>query len=91
MDADSQQRLTTNPLRILDSKTLSTRALLADVPALLEVLSDESSQRFESVQELRKQLSILFHLNPRLVRGLDYYGHTAFEITSDQLGAQATV
>ena len=91
LDADSQQRLTTNPLRILDSKNPSTQALLTDAPTLLGALSDESAKRFESVQELLKQLAIPFQLNPRLVRGLDYYGHTAFEITSDQLGAQATV
>ena len=91
LDADSQRRLTTNPLRILDSKNLSTQALLADAPTLLEALSEESVQRFESVQVLLNKLAISFKLNPRLVRGLDYYGHTAFEITSDQLGAQATV
>ena len=91
LDADSQQRLSTNPLRILDSKNPSTQALLTDAPTLLEALSDESAQRFESVQELLNQLAIPVQLNSRLVRGLDYYGHTAFEITSDQLGAQATV
>lgn len=91
LDADSQQRLSTNPLRILDSKNPSTQALLANAPTLLEALSDESAQRFKSVQQLLKQLAIPVQLNPRLVRGLDYYGHTAFEITSDQLGAQATV
>jgi len=91
LDVDSQQRLTTNPLRILDSKNPSTQALLLDAPTLLEALSEDSAQRFESVQVLLNKLAIPFNLNPRLVRGLDYYGHTAFEITSDQLGAQATV
>ncbi len=91
LDGDSKQRLTTNPLRILDSKNTTTQALLADAPTLLEALSDDSSQRFEAVQNFLSQLAIPFQLNPRLVRGLDYYGHTAFEITSDQLGAQATV
>ncbi len=91
LDADSQHRLTTNPLRILDSKNPSTQALLADAPTLLDALSEESAQRFELVQVLLNQLAIPFQLNPRLVRGLDYYGHTAFEITSDLLGAQATV
>ncbi len=91
LDADSQQRLITNPLRILDSKNSTTQALLADAPTLLDALSEESSQRFEAVQRFLSQLAIPFQLNPRLVRGLDYYGHTAFEITSDQLGAQATV
>ncbi len=91
LDADSQRRLTTNPLRILDSKNPSTQALLTDAPTLLETLSQESAQRFDSVQVLLKHLAIPFRLNTRLVRGLDYYGHTAFEITSNQLGAQATV
>jgi len=91
LDTDSQQRLITNPLRILDSKNSTTQALLADAPTLLDALSEQSSQRFEAVQRFLNQLAIPFQLNPRLVRGLDYYGHTAFEITSDQLGAQATV
>ena len=91
LDVDSQQRLTSNPLRILDSKIKSTQALLADAPTLLGALSDESSARFEEVQRFLLQLGIPFHVNACLVRGLDYYGHTAFEITSDQLGAQATV
>ena len=91
LDADSQERLTTNPLRILDSKNTTTQALLADAPTLLEALSEESAARFAEVQRLLRQLAIPFQVNTRLVRGLDYYGHTAFEITSDQLGAQATV
>ncbi|QNI66462.1 histidine--tRNA ligase [Synechococcus sp. BMK-MC-1] len=91
LDADSQERLSTNPLRILDSKNKATQALLADAPTLLEALSPESAQRFEQVQALLGQLAIPFRVNTRLVRGLDYYGHTAFEITSDQLGAQSTV
>ena len=91
LDPDSQERLTTNPLRILDSKNTTTQALLADAPTLLEALSEESAARFAEVQALLRQLAIPFQVNTRLVRGLDYYGHTAFEITSDQLGAQATV
>ena len=91
LDSDSQERLATNPLRILDSKNKATQALLVDAPTLLEALSPESASRFEQVQELLSQLGIPFQVNTRLVRGLDYYGHTAFEITSDQLGAQATV
>ena len=91
LDPDSQERLTTNPLRILDSKNTTTQALLADAPTLLMALSEESAARFAEVQRLLRQLAIPFQVNTRLVRGLDYYGHTAFEITSDQLGAQATV
>ena len=80
-----------NPLRILDTKNKSTKALLADAPTLLEALCEESAFRFSEVQVLLQQLNIPFQVNTRLVRGLDYYSHTAFEITSDQLGAQATV
>ena len=91
LDADSQARLNTNPLRILDSKNPETQALLEQAPTLVDALCPESSQRFAAVQEGLTALGIPFRLNDRLVRGLDYYGHTAFEITSDQLGAQATV
>ena len=91
LDADSQARLNTNPLRILDSKNPETQALLEQAPTLVDALCPESSQRFAAVQEGLTALGIPFRLNARLVRGLDYYGHTAFEITSDQLGAQATV
>ena len=91
LDPDSQERLITNPLRILDSKNATTQALLVDAPTLLEALSEESAARFAEVQRLLRQLAIPFQVNTRLVRGLDYYGHTAFEITSDQLGSQATV
>ncbi len=91
LDADSQARLTTNPLRILDSKNPATQALLEQAPTLADALSPDSRHRFAAVQEGLTALGISYRLNPRLVRGLDYYGHTAFEITSDQLGAQATV
>jgi histidyl-tRNA synthetase len=91
LDPDSQQRLTTNPLRILDSKNSETQKLLADAPTLLGALCEDSSQRFQAVQRHLIDLGIPFGVNTRLVRGLDYYSHTAFEITSDQLGAQATV
>ena len=91
LDADSQARLSTNPLRILDSKNPATQTLLEQAPTLDDALSSESQQRFMAVQQGLTALGIPFRLNPRLVRGLDYYGHTAFEITSDQLGAQATV
>uniref|UniRef100_UPI00404A1B64 histidine--tRNA ligase n=1 Tax=Cyanobium sp. TaxID=2164130 RepID=UPI00404A1B64 len=91
LDADSQGRIHTNPLRVLDSKNPQTQALLADAPSLADALCHESRQRFAQVQQGLKALDIPFVLNPRLVRGLDYYSHTAFEITSSQLGAQATV
>ena len=91
LDAESQARLSTNPLRILDSKDKGTQLLLNDAPTLLDALSEESVERFAQVRAQLSALQIPYQLNPRLVRGLDYYGHTAFEITSDQLGAQATV
>jgi len=91
LDADSQQRLQTNPLRILDSKNLNTQAILIDAPKLEGSLCNESATRFADLQQALEVLEIPFNKNPRLVRGLDYYCHTAFEITSDQLGAQATV
>ena len=91
LDPDSQERLHTNPLRILDSKDKGTQQLLNEAPTLLGSLSKESVDRFKEVRALLSALQIPYQLNPRLVRGLDYYGHTAFEITSDQLGAQATV
>ena len=91
LDEDSRARLVTNPLRILDSKNAATQALLEQAPTLAEALSPDSQERFEAVQQGLNALGIPFRLNPRLVRGLDYYSHTAFEITSDQLGAQATI
>ncbi|MCP9793057.1 histidine--tRNA ligase [Vulcanococcus limneticus Candia 3F8] len=91
LDSDSQARLATNPLRILDSKNPETQALLAGAPTLAGALAPGSRERFAAVQAGLEALGIPFQLNPRLVRGLDYYSHTAFEITSSQLGAQATV
>ena len=91
LDDDSQSRLLSNPLRILDSKNKDTQALLADAPTLVDALSQESKDRFAQVCFGLTALQIPYVLNPRLVRGLDYYSHTAFEITSNQLGAQATV
>jgi histidyl-tRNA synthetase len=91
LDPDSQDRLQRNPLRILDSKNPETQRLLADAPTLAAALSDDSRERFAQVTSGLELLGIPFTINPRLVRGLDYYSHTAFEITSTQLGAQATV
>lgn len=91
LDADSQDRLTRNPLRILDSKDRRTQEIVKDAPMLLDHLSDDSQRHFEQVQQQLSALGIDFTINPRLVRGLDYYTHTAFEIMSDDLGSQATV
>ncbi|AFZ14069.1 histidyl-tRNA synthetase [Crinalium epipsammum PCC 9333] len=91
LDPDSQDRLTRNPLRILDSKDEGTQAIAKDAPSILDYLGADSQRHFEQVQQLLTDLGISYELNPRLVRGLDYYTHTAFEIISDDLGAQATV
>ncbi|MBP0007355.1 MULTISPECIES: histidine--tRNA ligase [unclassified Roseofilum] len=91
LDADSQDRLTRNPLRVLDSKDKRTQEIVENAPSLLEYLGDFSRTHFEQVQTLLADLGIDYEINPRLVRGLDYYTHTAFEIQSDDLGAQATV
>lgn len=91
LDPDSRDRLTRNPLRILDSKDKRTQEIALDAPKIYEHLSPESQKHFEQVQTLLTDLGIAYELNHRLVRGLDYYTHTAFEIISDDLGAQATV
>ncbi len=91
LDADSQTRLTLNPLRILDSKDKRTQEIVVDAPSLLDYLSDDSQRHFDAVQQHLANIGIDFNINPRLVRGLDYYTHTAFEIQSSDLGAQATV
>jgi histidyl-tRNA synthetase len=86
LDPDSQDRLTRNPLRILDTKVEKTQAILADAPLLGNSLSSESQARFEQVKELLSDLGIAYKVNPKLVRGLDYYSHTAFEFQSVQFG-----
>lgn len=91
LDEDSKRRLTTNPLRILDSKEASTQALLVDAPKLAEFLGAESKAHFEQVQAYLTALGIEFVINPHLVRGLDYYNKTVFEWVTDKLGSQATV
>ncbi|MGA1625620.1 MAG: histidine--tRNA ligase, partial [Prochlorothrix sp.] len=80
-----------NPLRILDSKNAKTQEILQNAPSILDHLGPESQQFFDRVQQSLTDLDIPYRLNPCLVRGLDYYTHTAFEIQSDDLGAQATV
>jgi len=91
LDADSQRRLTTNPLRILDSKEASTQALLDGAPVLLDYLDEASQAHFEQLKTLLDAGGVSYHVNPRLVRGLDYYGKTAFEWVTDKLGSQSTV
>lgn len=91
LDKDSQNRLRKNPLRILDTKNLETQNLLLEAPSLQDALSQESLERFEALQVILTNQKIPFTVNSRLVRGLDYYCHTAFEIKSEKLGAQSTI
>jgi histidyl-tRNA synthetase len=91
LDEDSQRRLTSNPLRILDSKNPDTQALLDGAPSLSDHLDAESADDFARLCELLTAAGVQFRLNDRLVRGLDYYNKTVFEWTTDRLGAQGTV
>lgn len=91
LDSDSRERLTRNPLRILDSKDQRTQEIAQHAPSILDYLGEDSQRHLAKVEQLLSDLKITYQLNPRLVRGLDYYTHTAFEIISDDLGAQATV
>ena len=91
LDADSQRRVTTNPLRVLDSKEASTQALLDDAPDFYAYLDDESRLHFERLRQLLDAAGVAYVINPRLVRGLDYYCKTVFEWVTDKLGSQGTV
>ena len=91
LDETTRKRMLQNPLRALDSKDPGTKKAVADAPSLLEFLDAESAAHFEAVQGGLKSLGIGFTLNPRIVRGLDYYSRTVFEWTTDRLGAQGTV
>jgi histidyl-tRNA synthetase len=91
LDADSKRRLRTNPLRVLDSKNPHMQALIAEAPRLLDTLGEDSLKHFEGVQAVLKDAGRPYEINPRLVRGLDYYNLTVFEWVSDALGAQDTV
>ncbi|MGB1270846.1 MAG: histidine--tRNA ligase [Endozoicomonas sp.] len=91
LDEDSQRRLEINPLRILDSKDRSTQKIVVDAPVLFDYLDDESKAHFEQLKQILDQAGIVYTVNPRLVRGLDYYGRTVFEWVTDSLGAQGTV
>ncbi len=91
LSADSKERLGRNPLRILDSKDEGDRRIVAEAPLFGEFLNAESRAFFGAVTDGLATLGIPYRLNPRLVRGLDYYCHTAFEFTTESLGAQGTV
>jgi len=91
LDEDSRRRLHTNPLRVLDSKNPAMQQLIAGAPRLLDALGGESVKHFEGVQAILKDAGVPYEINPRLVRGLDYYNLTVFEWLTDKLGAQGTV
>ncbi|WP_082140457.1 histidine--tRNA ligase [Halomonas sp. PR-M31] len=91
LDEDSRRRLSSNPLRILDSKNPAMAEMLAQAPQLLEYLDDESRAHFAALTDLLDAAGIAYVINPRLVRGLDYYSRTVFEWTTTALGSQGTV
>ncbi len=91
LSEDSQRRLADNPLRILDSKNPRDRELMVDAPVMLDFLSEASRDHFEQVQGLLRREGVQYEIDPRLVRGLDYYTRTVFEIVSSGLGAQDAI
>ena len=91
LDEDAKRRLYTNPLRILDTKNPAMQEMCAAAPKLIDYLGPESLAHFEGVQRVLRDAGVPFTINPRLVRGLDYYNLTVFEWVTDKLGAQGTV
>jgi len=91
LDDDSRRRLDTNPLRVLDSKNPDMQELLRGAPGLLDHLDESSRAHFEELRALLDAAGIEYHINPRLVRGLDYYTRTVFEWLTDRLGSQAAI
>ncbi len=91
LDEDARRRLHSNPLRILDSKNPALQDMIAGAPKLLDDLEPASAQHFQALQDLLRSAGVAFVINPRLVRGLDYYNYTVFEWVSQQLGSQGTI
>lgn len=91
LDEDAKRRLHSNPLRILDTKNPTMQDLVANAPQLIDYLGEESKAHFEGVKTLLDANGVQWSLNPRLVRGLDYYNLTVFEFVTDKLGSQATI
>lgn len=91
LDEDSQRRLDTNPLRILDTKNQDTRKILESAPEFGDYLDAESAEHFAGLRAILDSAGVAYRVNPRLVRGLDYYSKTVFEWVTDELGAQGTV
>jgi histidyl-tRNA synthetase len=91
LDEDSSRRLKTNPLRILDSKNKDLEVLIAEAPKMIDHLDRESNEHFKSLKNYLDHLEIPYKVNPKLVRGLDYYNQTVFEWVSNELGSQGTI
>ena len=91
LDEDSLRRLTTNPLRILDSKNKDLESLISSAPKMIDHLDDDSNHHFNALKKYLESLNILYKVNPKLVRGLDYYNQTVFEWISNDLGSQGTI
>lgn len=91
LDEDSQRRIDTNPLRVLDSKNPGTQEILKEAPLLLDYLDNESKADFTTICEALEAAEVNFVVNPYIVRGLDYYNKTVFEWTTDSLGAQGAI
>ncbi len=91
LDADSQRRLTTNPMRILDSKDERTQQVLEGAPVMADFVDDESARHFDDLKSILDRAQLPYIVNPRIVRGLDYYNRTVFEWITSSLGAQGTV
>jgi histidyl-tRNA synthetase len=89
LDEDSRRRLHGNPLRVLDSKNPAMQAIIENAPRLTDDLDETSLRHFEELQSLLRNAGVEYEINPRLVRGLDYYNYTVFEWVTDRLGAQA--
>jgi histidyl-tRNA synthetase len=91
LDEDSLRRLQTNPLRVLDSKNPDMQSVINNAPKLQDSLNQESSEHFSQLRDILDHSGVTYEVNPRLVRGLDYYCHTVFEWVTDTLGSQGTV
>lgn len=91
LDEDAKRRLQTNPLRILDTKNPVMQSLVQEAPQLLSFLGEASLKHLDTVKALLDACGVAWRINPRLVRGLDYYSHTVFEFITDELGAQGTL
>jgi histidyl-tRNA synthetase len=91
LDADAQRRLHANPLRILDSKNPQMQEMIEGAPRLLDQLGEAAADHFESFKVLLERAGVAYKVNPRLVRGLDYYNRTVFEFISPEVGAQSTI